>query len=301
MFPDRIERMYLDSVVNPLDYMSGQLVLQLMLMSIVTNRCNRWLTATLDSDHALLGFFEECVKAGPSSCAIANFSGPMTTPQNLLAATYAVFEELIQHPQYLPNDSRTDAWDKIPPLSLYEDIKQLVFQDLYSPIYWPELANALVEILAFDFSQYYNQHNLPIVEFNKGYQAFWGIACSDAAYRANSPEEMVWLVDRQQNVSGFSDLTSHIWPCYQWKMPAAERYTGNFTAKTSFPILFTNGHYDPITPYASAVNQSAGFEGSVIVTHGGHGVGPCPLSSQHYHPLLVDHNLISCAHADIFL
>lgn len=215
------------------------------------------------------------MEAGPQYCAIANFSGPTTTSQDLLATTSSLFQGLIQHPRYLPNDTIIYAWNKYYPVPLYQDVKQELFNSLYSPTDWHLISEVLLQVLAQDFSSYYE--HLPVVslDYNKGAQAFWGIACSDASYRAESYEAMEWLVKLQQNVSAFSDLTSHIWPCYQWKMPAAERYTGNFSVKTNFPILFTNGLYDPITPYSSAVNASAGFEGSVLLTHGGYGVSSC--------------------------
>lgn len=227
-----------------------------------------------------MGFFNACVQAGPNHCAIANFSGPSTTPRNLFAASSAVFEDLIQHPRYLKNATIIYAWNKYTPVSLYQDIKQQLFNSLYSPESWSYMSEVLLSVFSFDYSSYYQTLPLVSLNYNKGFQAFWGIACSDAAYRATNFEDMEWLVKLQQNVSDFSDLTSEIWPCYQWKMAAAERYTGNFSVKTRSPILFTNGLYDPVTPFSSAVNASSRFEGSALLTHGGYGV--CELSRKLY-------------------
>ena len=83
------------------------------------------------------------------------------------------------------------------------------------------------------------------------------------------------LVQSQEAVSGMSDaFIGKTWPCVQWKMDAAERYSGPFPAdeaKAKFPILFVNGLYDPRTSLASAPKASARFEGSVVLTHGGQG------------------------------
>jgi TAP-like protein len=80
------------------------------------------------------------------------------------------------------------------------------------------------------------------------------------------------LVQEQEAVSGMADgFISKTWPCAQWKMTAAERYSGSFEAKANFPIMFVNGQYDPCTPLKSAHDASAMFEGSVVLTHGGHG------------------------------
>jgi TAP-like protein len=84
---------------------------------------------------------------------------------------------------------------------------------------------------------------------------------------------MRWLVQEQQAISGFADgFIGKLWPCTQWKMTAVERYSSSFEwIKTRFPIMFVNGRYDPVTPLSLAFNASAGFEGSAVLTHGGHG------------------------------
>ena len=56
-------------------------------------------------------------------------------------------------------------------------------------------------------------------------------------------------------------------------MSAKERYTGGFSdIKTKNPLLFVGNTYDPLTPFVSAQNASAAFEGSVVLQHDGYGV-----------------------------
>ena len=199
----------------------------------------------------------------------------MTTPQYLVQALNEVLQELLDDPKYLPVGAPTYVPYKQPPVSFYEDIKRGIFENLYAPVKFPSLAAELSLVLSRNFSRYENAKatNQSISKWNEGEMAFWGIACSDAGFRAGSPEDMYSLVAAQENVSSFADIfMPQIWPCAQWRMQAAERYTGNFMAKTSFPLLFTNGLYDPVTPLSSAFNASAGFEGSVVLTHNGHGV-----------------------------
>lgn len=83
---------------------------------------------------------------------------------------------------------------------------------------------------------------------------------------------MHWLVQEQDAASGMANgFISKTWPCAQWKMTAAERFPSPFKAKTNDPIVFVNGQYDPVTPMKSALEASTGFEGSVVLTHGGNG------------------------------
>lgn len=259
MFPDRIDRMMLDSVVNPLDYMAGY-----------------WLTATLDTDKVFLGFLDTCVKAGPELCAIANFSGPDTTADDLLQLTYDMFEYLLESGLPLGANLTSALWDKDQPGTVYYNLKSILFEYLYSPSTWPLGAQLLQAFLLQDFSIFTESLNetTNLIQYSEGVDAFWGIACSDSSFRAIQPEDMQWLVDAQQNVSTFDDiLAPQMWPCYQWKLEAAERYSGNFQVKTSHPILYVNGLADPITPAVSAFNASSGFDGSVVLTHGGYGHG----------------------------
>ncbi len=160
-------------------------------------------------------------------------------------------------------------------------IKATIFGFLYDASRYPALAALLYPVLTQNFTALLeplptNATNTSApqpVSNNRGApDAFWGIACTDASFRAGSPEEMYSLVRAQEAVSGIADaFMGRLWPCAQWKMTAAERYSGSFEAKTHFPIMFVNGRYDPVTPLASAHAASAGFEGSVVLTHGGVG------------------------------
>ena len=192
-----------------------------------------------------------------------------------MQALNEVFQELLNNPRYLPVTTPTYAVGREPPITFYEDIKLGIFANLYQPLKFPALAEELALVISRNFSFYENPKRIESFTstWNQGKDAFWGIACSDAKFRAHSLEDMYPLVDLQQNISSFADVFfPQIWPCAQWKMNASERYSGGFRAKTKFPILFVNGPYDPITPLESAFNASEGFEGSVVLTRNAHGV-----------------------------
>lgn len=56
-------------------------------------------------------------------------------------------------------------------------------------------------------------------------------------------------------------------------MNAAERFTGEFkNINTSYPVMFVNGAYDPITPLSGAWRAASAFKGGRLLVHKGHGV-----------------------------
>lgn len=157
-------------------------------------------------------------------------------------------------------------------------MKAFIFSTLYHATQYPILAETMYPLLTQNFTALLEPPPTPpatppSVPWNMGApDAFWGTACTDSSYRANSSEEMHDLVRQQEAVSGIVDgFIGKTWPCAQWKMTAAERYSGSFETKTNFPILFVNGAYDPCTPLSSALAASDKFENSAVLTHGGHG------------------------------
>lgn len=233
MFPERVERMLLESVVNPRDYAVGH-----------------WGNYLVDADKTFAAFLDECEK-NRDRCALARNS------TDLLATVNEYLETL----------------DKTNSASPYYLVKMQIYQHLYFPRTWPILAETLAGLVNGTLQPAdltppptQNPYDLGLDDIN-------GIRCSDALWQADSAEDILDQVKYQANISSFSDtMYGHTWICAAWRMRAKERYRGNFKAKTNFPILFVNGEYDVATPMISAVNASAGFEGSVLLTHGGYGV-----------------------------
>ncbi|OJD19674.1 hypothetical protein AJ78_00406 [Emergomyces pasteurianus Ep9510] len=264
MFPERVDRMLLDSVVDGKDYMEGF-----------------WLRALEDTEKSLNGFFSSCISAGPDLCALANLNGPDTTPEWLLSALNSAIEYLLANPLTAPPSLVPFVWNPTPATNLLTTIKAFIFTQLYHASRYPDMSAVLYLVLTQNFTAILqplppDSQPSPMPSTLPWNLAapdhFWGTACTDASFRASNPNEMDPLVREQTEVSGMADgFIGKTWPCAQWKMTAAERYTGPFKAKTNFPILFINGKYDPCTPFRSAQSASEGYEGSVLLTHGGHG------------------------------
>jgi hypothetical protein len=188
-----------------------------------------WLTSMRDTDKALLGFFEECIKSS-SLCPIANFCGPETTAQGLVEEINSMLQELLDDPRHLPADLSPYPW-KQPPVSINGPIKNGLLYQLYRPYQLPILADELSHYLVRNLSTWENSDaqgtSTQQTVWNEGADAFHGSACSDARYRVSSAEDMYSLAAGQQAVSSLADgFYIQTWPCAQWKMEPAERYEG---------------------------------------------------------------------------
>jgi hypothetical protein len=161
----------------------------------------------------------------------------------------------------------------------------------YFPSQWPKFAATLAGILTGT-----GQTSPAPPVYGVAEQAVIGIRASDAIFKPNSSEEYLPVLAAQAAVSpSFSDVMyASFWISARWRMvssckcndidlntladflglqPAKERYWGNFSTRTKTPILYINGEYDPVTPLENAYNASAGFAGSVVLSHSGYGHG----------------------------
>lgn len=252
MFPERVERVLLVGNVNPHDYVSGT-----------------YYDTLKDADNAFLGFVTECVHA-PELCAAAEFLGEKATVAEVIKQTNTKLQAFLDFP-----DQRGE--------NLYESVRREIFGALYNPKKWSDLGKLMahlfnatsVESLVEEYEEevkkeYKGSKSEP---YDEGVNSQFGIQCIDTTWRADSPEEIEEIVKQQGATSTFSDYYyPSTWKCPVWKMEAREIYKGNFTAKTKSPILYINGRWDPVTPLMSAFNSSAGFEGSIVLTHNGYGV-----------------------------
>jgi pimeloyl-ACP methyl ester carboxylesterase len=269
IYPERVDRMILDSVVNAADYQAGL-----------------WNPVLTDTEGTLMAFFESCIDAGPLLCPLANLTGAdTTTPETLLSTFNEGLQALQESGQIAPASLIPFVWDMWPDTRTYYAVKALTFAQLYHPTQYPLLALTLQPLMTQNFSAFLEEpestgtSNVTApVPWNIGApNNFFGIACTDGAWRAESPDSIHDIINEQQANSGFSDAFTKIWPCTRWKFSAENRrYTGSFGTpdnqiQTHHPIMIINGRYDPATPLVSAYNASQEFAGSSVLVHGGNG------------------------------
>ncbi|KAH8812325.1 TAP-like protein-domain-containing protein [Xylogone sp. PMI_703] len=245
MFPDRMDRVVLDGVQNPHQYYAGRDIEQLH-----------------DSDSVLSEFFKGCVAAPPSMC-------PLAYANATASGLEQQFLDLLENVKYNPVATETGL------IIDYGALKTFLANMLYTPNIWSQGSVALYGLLHGNTTAF---TQLATALFSGSAANFaeldLGIRCGDNAIRAQNLSEVMPIVDAMYNASfALGDVQAGFpMTCATWKFHAKERYTGGFdNVKTKYPVLFVGNTYDPATPLVSAKNASAGFEGSVVLQHDGHG------------------------------
>ncbi|KAI4199141.1 MAG: hypothetical protein LQ348_001932 [Seirophora lacunosa] len=249
MFPDRIGRVVLDGVLNPLDYFTGRDVSQV--------------TAT---DMSFEGFFTGCV-TNPEMCALAQ----LTLDSHELSNTvYDLIYRLKYEPFVTGPDAVSDIID-------YTFVKNAIRSALLNPSTWPLLASGLHGLLTENITEARTLSSFtasqPTVFPNKGLEAFPAIRLSDVPRETRNTTSFAQVVDELYATSRLlGDSFATLPPTYEdWPFRAKGAYIGDFRAKTKNPILLVGSKFDPLTPLANALNASAGFEESVVLEHVGYG------------------------------
>ncbi|KAF7555946.1 hypothetical protein G7Z17_g1788 [Cylindrodendrum hubeiense] len=264
MFPDRIDRMLLDSVLLADDYATSG-----------------WITSQRDTKDALFHFFDECVEAGPSACSLANYSGSDTTAKDLRDALVNVFDELGNN-YTLPSDSGLSE-DRFPygGESILQLLKFTMLKYLYNPRSYLTLDPFVSNILNYNWAEILKVSTPSedkVQVWNKGSNdAVAGISCSDSSFRAESPEDLYSIIranSYQSSSFGDASIGAHQ-HCSRWRFDAAERIDANKlrSVNTSFPVFIINGIYDPVTPASSAWETSVRLKKSRVLLHEGVGHG----------------------------
>ncbi|KAK8058303.1 hypothetical protein PG994_008751 [Apiospora phragmitis] len=253
MFPDRIDRMVMDGIVNIHEWRNG-----LDVQSVI------------DYDKTFKGFLAACVAAAPGHCALARDGGNHTA-----AALEASIYELLDGIKHAPFAVGSILVD-------YNALQGMLNAGLRSPPDWPELADNLDAILGNDGSGPDLARLASLLPTSRLFandawsppnEAYQGIHCGDQTLRASEPAALAPYYAAQSALSrlGGDSGLARAMQCARWPMTAHGRYEGDFRARTRYPILFIGNYADPVTPMASAVNASAGFAGSVVLEHRGFG------------------------------
>ncbi|KAM0322587.1 hypothetical protein ACHAQA_009435 [Verticillium albo-atrum] len=259
MFPDRIDRLVLDGVQNAIDYFHGSDI-----------------EMYTDTDLSFSGVFIGCVD-NPDKCPLA-VTFPNASASDLEEITYGLLETL----KYRP----------IPVLGVivdYKLVQGLISNWLYDPGTWPIFTGAVNAIVTGNLTSLEGilnpeaggdtptngtepQEN-PLSKGNALQEASVGIRCADKRKRVSTIDGILPTIEELHAKSRIlGDLTSYaVMQCAQWPIDAAERYEGDFYAKTRHPALLVGNTYDNLTPLLSARNTSESLEGSVVLQHDGYG------------------------------
>jgi len=243
MFPERMDRVVLDGVVNPHEWYKGVEPEELT-----------------DTDATFRGFCRHCA-ANPQSCILAQHGKSEDELSD------KIFDLIWKYKHDPPEDYTSIK------------LKAEIFLDMYSVYSWPDLSKELDRLLKLDMGS--SRKGEPILDIeakpsfpDTGDDAIAGIKCSDATFRINDSTQIAPFVEEYKRKSLLcGDISTRDFiVCLQWPFKANGAYIGNFHVKTKNPLLFIGNTYDPITPLISAKNASSGFEGSVVLEYHAYGV-----------------------------
>jgi pimeloyl-ACP methyl ester carboxylesterase len=261
MFPDRVERLAVDGVVEYENYRSGN-----------------WSSNLLDTEKSMATFYFHCARAGFPACLLSNKANT-STPAEIENRTNAIINSLYHNP--LPVTTPYFG------VLSYSDLKGFVLGALYTPmigfpvigflLYTVEQNNgSYLELLmramhpsgcsSDPLAQYYD----PIAG-----DAQTAIACSDAddqSHLTRSEFEAFAQELTEKYPSAGSYLSTMRMNCVHYTLPAVHRYTGSWKVNTSHPVLFIGNTADPVTPGLFAREMAKGFDGAVALMQdsGGH-------------------------------
>lgn len=270
MFPDNVGRMILDGT----EYVKNHRLLGGFGWSSLDNTTDIWRD----------GFLGECIKAGPSRCALAkpidNQESPVTLAQ-LHARLLRLFESLMARPVSAYTEPSG------PSLVTYSDLIRALYVTMYDPERWPSAAQMLYELeqgnatLAaqlLDNGWGYNPA-LPLPTHDpSSREILYLVICADA-YDADFPQDgLLWWDQLWRNMTAESWIGGNarfymVLPCRHykryWSSPA-EVYRGELNNTLKAPVLLIATTYDPATPLRSGrrLLDDMGENARLIVHHG---------------------------------
>ncbi|KAI9786524.1 MAG: hypothetical protein M1816_007906 [Peltula sp. TS41687] len=260
LFPDKIDRMVLDGIVDFDDWYKIEKRPKLDIG---------------DADLALGNFFQFCYDAGPDKC---NFW--YRSPEMIRDRFFEADRRLSEKPLPIPGYGllKTPLW------------RTGVYSSLYRPQTFPLLANVTAEIYngtagpaIASYLELTNNLTTPaeplLVDPKTGLKnspnAYLTIACSDSGARVEELElsdlEAVFnnCLGASQYFAGISSQLEIV--CSGAGLSAKERYTSWSSLRLCTPILFIGNTADPTTPLQNALSMSEAFPGSGLLTINGTG------------------------------
>ncbi|KAL0572295.1 hypothetical protein V5O48_009661 [Marasmius crinis-equi] len=249
MFPDKVERLIVDGIVDPTDYYT-----------------TKWMTGLKDTTKTLHWFFNSCKEAGPESCAF--YEDSVEAMEAKLNDLYAA---VIEAPVPFRTDKNYGVVD-------YSFLHQSVLSVLYAPSNYPRLAEGLqglverngtalvtlvADVFPFECDCEGNKY-----EFAPNGESLTTYICNDGEAVPPGLEEAKAHYQESVDFSPFGSIfASFRISCSGWSPDIPKpQFRGPIAGNTSFPLLFIGNTADPVTPLEAAYNASRGFPGSVVLT-----------------------------------
>ncbi|KAF0714020.1 Aste57867_4097 [Aphanomyces stellatus] len=252
MFPTRIGRFVIDSVVDP-EIFSGP----------ATELMPYCLTHT---ESVFEGFGSECEAAGPTKC-------PLVKPSSQRDHVAANLRTFLATADESPLLLRTQDGDVA--VVTGAQLRWTLFQAMYDPTTWPDVARTFASYMAGTTVPPAAASACPTPESYRGGGLEFPIFVANDGTNQQPGDWDGAFLDSKAN----SPLFGAPWAAMAlavkyWKTTPVERYAGPWDKKLNRPILILQNHVDPVTPIESA-HHLAYIMGNnaVLVTRNGFGHG----------------------------
>lgn len=254
MFPQDVNRLIIDGVVDVPNYMEGL-----------------WSDNLKDTDGGFDGFFKECVDAGPKACPLASQS---SDAKELQKKFLDFLDGLKLHP--IPV-----VQAEVPQLLTFSMVIETFFTSLYKPAGWPKLASMINDAMNGNGTTFVDAngdstYHIPIIPESE--EANAAIACGDAL---QGPSAKSWSIERAKDHIRTLEADSPLFGQFfadqgikcigSWKLRSNERHRGHFDSNTSYPLLTLGNDFDPVTPGRFADKMADLFGSAVSVRRAGYG------------------------------
>jgi len=211
-------------------------------------------------ENVLLGFFDECIKAG-QNCPLSSLAD---NKEELREKVLGFVDKLDEPLSVYVNNT---AWGTLDRLKILETA---IFPALYKPALWYVLADRLEKLL---------QGNTTGAFLAYGRAGAWDsllegesnsfIVLNDGATGLKHwPQDRKGLLDLilpAINASRFAFANDNYYLRQQWAIPKTHNFKQKPSVKTAHPLLILSTTFDPVCPLISARSAKAAFEGSQIV------------------------------------
>ncbi|KAF0718579.1 Aste57867_1605 [Aphanomyces stellatus] len=271
MFPTRVGRVAIDSVLDPTIYTAP------------TSGMNEVNSA--DLEQVFEGFCTRCEAAGPQFCPLADAKA--SNRGYVCAKLRALFAKIDANPLVLP------AGDDLGILS-GSGLRQQVFESLYRPSAWPQLAGFLASLLAGKATVPPTAAaDCPAPSNYRGSAMEWHVFVGNDGDNTNADWPNDWDASfancKKVSPTFGAVLAKGPIHCKYWTTKPIERYAGPWDKQLKNPIVILNNELDPITPLRSA-NNLAGIMGdnAIVATRDGYGHATINLPSRCIQQLLAN-------------
>lgn len=297
MFPDRIDKLIIDAVLNLQQYYDGRYEATLTTSSQDTDM-RRDYQQVYKADAGLRHFLGTCLKA-PDACILSQQGSSVDEIETKI---WEKLESIRQQPLATgPTINNLIKYGSVT-ASINTGLRQPM-----SPIGWPLLAQLLSSLITSNTTGFREAYDI----FNGFLQATdepswpaevtespYAIRCSDHSFRADNLSDLVPVYEefeRTSKLTGGWIAGGQPMSCAQWPWKAKEQIQWKSEYVTRSPLLVIGNTWDTLTPVESAFNTSASFPGSGVVHQNTGGVSLLPLpplsfpSEIHSSPLLSNH------------